>query len=106
MARGTSLRSIGRHCQHGSVQEFDRRELERSGWRTTLEYRENHVRARDGRLEQLQVVWRAEAERVAADRGTQVVQATGSTLGKVWSRLRTEAELVDVRARRAALQRS
>lgn len=88
--------------QHGQMQQHDRRELERSGWRTTLEYRENLIRARDGRLAQLEVVWRAEGERVGRDGVVQVVSATGSTLAKVWSRLRAEADLADVRSRRDA----
>lgn len=91
-----------RRRQHGSVQQFDRCELERSGWRTTLDYQENHVRGRDGRLEQLHVVWRAEAERVGRDGVTQVVAASGSTLAKAWSRLRAEADLVEVRSQRRA----
>jgi hypothetical protein len=49
--------AIRLHRAHGAAQHVDRRELEHDGWRTTLEYRENHVRARDGRLTQLQVVW-------------------------------------------------
>jgi hypothetical protein len=89
-----------RRRQHGSVQQFDRCELERSGWRTTLDYQENHVRGRDGRLEQLHVVWRAEAERVGRDGVTQVVAASGSTLAKAWSRLRAEADLAEVRMHR------
>lgn len=86
--------------QHGAVQPADRRELEQAGWRTTLEYRENHVRGRDGRLTHVQVVWTAEAE-FDHDRPTpMVVSATASTVDKVWSRLRTQVELADVTARR------
>lgn len=87
---------------HGADQHHDRCELERAGWRTTLEYRENHVRGRDGMLLQLQVVWCAEAERDGSPGGAgpTVITATGSTLDKVWSRLRTAAELADVKARR------
>lgn len=88
--------------QHGAVLPVDRRALERSGWRTTLEYRENHVRGRDGRLQHVETVWHAEAEREPADGhdGPTVVSATASSVDKVWSRLRTQAEVADVRARR------
>lgn len=88
--------------QHGQVQPFDRCELERSGWRTVLDYRENLVRGRDGRLEQLEVVWYAEAERVDRHGVTQVVGATASSAAAAWSRLRAEADLATVRARRTA----
>ena len=53
-----------RQRQHGAVlQQSDRRELERIGWRTTLEFRENNTRGRDGRLLQVEEIWHAEAER-------------------------------------------
>lgn len=90
------LRMGGRR-QHGAVQHADRRELEHDGWRTTLEYRENHVRGRDGRLRQLHVQWQAVAERVDADGVLQVISAQGSTVDKAWSRLRLQAELAVVR---------
>jgi hypothetical protein len=87
---------IGRR-QHGAEPHGDRGELERTGWRTTLEYRENHVRERDGRLRLLRVEWRAEAERPMSTGGAPIViWASGSTLDKVWSRLRSQADLVDV----------
>ncbi len=75
----------------------DRRELEAAGWRTTLEYRENHVRGRDGRLRQLRVVWYAEAERArAGGHGPAVVTAVATTPDLAWARLRTQADLVDI----------
>jgi hypothetical protein len=104
--------AIRLHRAHGAAQHVDRRELEHDGWRTTLEYRENHVRARDGRLTQLQVVWQAEAERrVGGERAdtpaqTVVIAATASSVERVWSRLRMEAELADIRLRRRALSAS
>src|ERR1700741_4025911 len=50
--------------RHGvRLEPDDRRELERAGWRTMMDYRENHVRARDGRLVEVEAVWVAEAER-------------------------------------------
>ena len=90
---------LGRfHRRHGTPLGFDRTELEAEGWRTTLDYRENHVRGRDGRLSQLRVVWRAEAERDGPVDGPTVVSATAPTIEKVWSRLRTAADLADLRA--------
>ncbi len=99
MARRDRLLRFNR--QHGAEQPTDRCELERAGWRTTLEYRENHSRGRDGRLQHLQVEWFAVAERESGGDGPTVVTATGSTVDKVWSRLRTQAEVADVSARRA-----
>ena len=90
------LRMGGRR-QHGAVQHADRCELEHDGWRTTLEYRENHVRGRDGRLRQLHVQWHAVAERVDDGGSLSVISAEGSTVDKAWSRLRLQAELADVR---------
>ena len=87
--------------QHGTVVPTDRQELEQAGWRTTLEYRENHVRGRDGKLAHVQVVWQAEAEFDRDRASPLVVTATASTTDKVWSRLRTQAELADVRPARA-----
>ena len=87
--------------QHGQTQPFDRRELENSGWRTTLESRENHGRGRDGRLECLEVVWHAEAERVSRNGTVRVVSAVANTQARAWSRLRAAADLADVKARRS-----
>jgi hypothetical protein len=98
----TRTERLGRfHRRHGAEIADDRRLLEAAGWRTTLEYRENHVRARDGRLTQLRVVWRAEAEREGwgGEERTVVVAATAATVERVWSRLRTEADLAEVHAR-------
>ncbi len=100
-----------RQRQHGAIlQQADRRELERAGWRTTLEFRENNVRGRDGRLLQVEEIWHAEAERDAAqrtdldpvhgvERGVDFVHATAESLDEVWSKLRRQAELADVRRR-------
>jgi hypothetical protein len=88
---------MGGRRQHGAVQHTDRCELENDGWRTTLEYRENHVRGRDGRLRQLHVQWHAVAERVDDDGSLSVISAQGSTVDKAWSRLRLQAELAAVR---------
>jgi hypothetical protein len=99
MAR-TSPLAIRLRREHGAVQHPDRRDLERDGWRTTLDYRENHVRGRDGLLRQLHVAWHAEAEQDLPDGRSVVISATASSVDRVWSRLRMEAELTDVRLRR------
>lgn len=106
MLRGTTP-GIRRERQHGAVlQQYDRRDLERAGWRTTLDYRENLIRARDGRLLQVEPVWHAEAERSEAarwrgehdgQRGIDFIAATADSVDAVWARLRVEAELADVR---------
>ena len=111
----TPRQRLMRQRQHGAIlQQADRRELERAGWRTTLEFRENNVRGRDGRLLQVEEIWHAEAERdparwVAADlaagaehgadRGVDFVHATAESVDEVWSKLRRQAELADVRRR-------
>jgi hypothetical protein len=119
----TPRQRLLRQRRHGAIlQQADRRELERAGWRTTLEFRENNVRGRDGRLLQVEEIWHAEAERDraqrtaadlshGADRGVDFVHATAESVDEVWSKLRRQAELADVRRRddsrhRAAVQAS
>ena len=108
-----SSKSVRRQRQHGAVlQQADRRDLERAGWRTTLEFRENNIRGRDGTLLQVETIWHAEAERDPAkrrhadwghaqrshaERGVDFIYATAETVDAVWSRLHVEAELADVR---------
>ena len=82
------------------MQQADRRELERAGWRTTLEFRENNVRGRDGRLLQVEEIWHAEAERDPGSRevrGVDFVHATAESVDELWSKLRRRAELADVK---------
>lgn len=77
--------------RHGPVIEpADRRALERAGWRTTLDYRENHVRAGDGRLLEVVPWWTAEAERF--DGNVSVVTAVARTADEAWARLRDDVE--------------
>lgn len=114
----TPRQRLLRQRQHGAIlQQTDRRELERAGWRTTLEFRENNVRGRNGRLLQVEEIWHAEAERNSAqrsatgddhdDRGVDFVHATAESVDEVWSKLRRRAELADVRrADQAAVQAS
>src|SRR3954451_12373757 len=80
-------RSARRPRRHGMlVQPEDRRALDRSGWRTTLDYRENHLRARDGRLLEVAPTWTAEAERF--DGEVCVASAIGGAGDEACSRLR------------------
>jgi len=97
----TARQRLLRQRQHGAIlQQQDRRELERSGWRTTLDFRENNVRGRDGRLLQVEEIWHAEAERDpngARTRGVDFIHATAESVDEVWAKLRRQAELADVR---------
>lgn len=89
---GSNLRETARRPRrHGVlVEPSDRRALERAGWRTTLEYRENHVRGRDGKLVEVVPVWTAEAERFDGD--LVIASATGPTAEEAWIGLRIEIE--------------
>lgn len=77
------------------LQPADRRDLERAGWRTTLDYRENHVRSLDGRLLRVEAVWVAAAERY--DGELSVAAAEGATAEEAWARLREEIDAERVR---------
>lgn len=61
-----------------------------------LEFRENLVRARDGRLLQVDEVWYAEAER-DGPHGVDLIHATAETADLAWAKLRRRAEIADVR---------
>ena len=102
MARmGSSIVSPSRQRQrrHGAALEPDqRRELERSGWRTTLDFRENHVRGLDGRLLRVESVWIAEAERF--DGQVEVASAEGATADEAWNRLGDEIAVSNTRVLR------
>ena len=96
-------RPVDRARQHGPVLEpADRRALEREGWRTTLDYRENHVRSLDGQLLRVEPVWVAEAERY--DGEVIVAASTGPTADAAWCQLRADiAAAVVTRLRRVRL---
>ena len=72
------------------IEPVDRRALERAGWRTMLDYRENHVRGRNGRLVEVEAVWIAEAERF--DGMMVVASATGPNVEQAWATLRDDIE--------------
>ena len=77
--------------RHGvRLEPVDRRDLERAGWRTMMDYRENHVRARDGRLVEVEAVWVAEAERF--DGAMVVASAMGATVEEAWAQLRNDID--------------
>ena len=77
--------------RHGPVVEPEaRRQLERAGWRTTIDYRENHVRSVDGRLLRIEPVWVAVAERY--DLHVSVASAEGSTADEAWQNLWIEID--------------
>jgi hypothetical protein len=93
------LRPHQRARRHGAVLgPADRRALERAGWRTTLEYRENHVRGLDGRLLRIEPVWIAEAERY--DGEVSIATAGGRTPDDAWAQLRASVEASQVRTLR------
>jgi hypothetical protein len=83
-ARSRRARRPRRHVD--VLDQPDRRALERAGWRTTLEYRENHVRGRNGRLLEVVPHWVAEAERFAG--AGVVATASGETADEAWANLR------------------
>lgn len=87
-----NLRQTSRRPRrHGVlVEPDDRRVLERDGWRTTLDYRENHLRGRNGKLVEVVPVWTAEAERFDGD--LVIASATGVTADEAWANLRLEIE--------------
>lgn len=60
-----------------------RRQLERLGWRTTLDYRENHVRAATGQLLEVIPVWTAEAEQFGG--GVRMASASAETQVEAWN---------------------
>ncbi len=84
MAKDTSPRP--RRRRRMTIDQPDRRALERAGWRTLLDYRENHVRGADGRLLAVEGRWMAEAERSDGAWLMTVVPAT--TVDEAWAQLR------------------
>jgi len=93
------LSPSSRAREHGAVlRPAARRDLERAGWRTTLDYRENHVRGLDGQLLRVEPVWTAEAERF--DGPLVVASATGRSSEEAWSNLRADVEAAQVTTRR------
>lgn len=88
-----SMRQFSRRPRrHGETLEpADRRLLERAGWRTMLDYRETHVRGRDGRLLRAVPTWTAEAE-LFDDGDIVLATGTGATADEAWAQLRLDVE--------------
>ena len=84
MAKHTSPRP--RRRQWTTIDQPDRRALERAGWRTLLDYRENHVRGTDGRLLAVEARWTAEAER--SDGAWLMTVVPTTTMDEAWAQLR------------------
>ena len=83
-----------------TVDHPDRRALECAGWRTLLDYRENHVRDDEGTLLAVVPRWTAEAERLDdADRAERIVvaSATASSREEVWAKLRRATTVAGLR---------
>lgn len=87
-----SRHPVPRRRSHAQRQPFDRRELERCGWRTTLDYRENHERDAAGVLGVVTTEWRAEGEWFNADGDVIALSARGASPAAAWRRLRSAAE--------------
>ena len=88
-----------RERRHGAVlQPTQRRQLERAGWRTTLDYRENHVRGLDGRLLRVEPIWIAEAERYNGH--VEIASAEGATADEAWSQLADDVAASRIRTLR------
>jgi len=61
-----------------------------------MDYRENHVRARDGRLVEIEAVWIVEAERL--DDGVMVAaSASGPSVEQAWATLHADIDEARVR---------
>lgn len=96
----TMHRPARRQRRHGAPLECaDRRALERAGWRTTLEFCENHVRGRDGRLLTVESRWTAEAERIHGE--VTVASASAATADAAWAKLRHTIESFELRVAHA-----
>lgn len=77
-----------RHRTRPRLHHLDRQALERAGWRTLLDYRENHVRGEDGTLLEVCPRWIAEAELVRGAVTVSVASATAPTIDEAWKRVR------------------
>lgn len=78
------------HTADLDAEQRDRGVLESEGWRTTLEYRENHRRDECGTLIGVEAQWRAEAERSDPAGRIRVLAVVGPNPKGVWRRLRLE----------------
>ena len=81
-----TTRDLGRR-HRPRVAQADRRALERAGWRTLLDYREDLVRNEQGMLLGVVATWVAEAERNDGA-GAVVVTVTARRPDLIWTDLR------------------
>lgn len=103
----TAVGSATRRRRHhrSSLRQLDRSALEGAGWRTTLEFRENHVRSTNGRLVEIDTWWVAEAERERPTHDAPLIDATAAVVvtasarseSRAWARLLAAAQSVDDR---------
>lgn len=89
---GDGVSAVAPRRRHVQRQPFDRRELERRGWRTTLEYQENHERDGSGVLGAVDAQWRAEGEQIDAAGDVIALVAVAASPAAAWRRLRVAAE--------------
>jgi hypothetical protein len=96
---GIHERSSWRRRRRMTVDQPDRRAMECCGWRTMLDYTENHLRATDGTLLAVVPRWTAEAERAdpTLSTRTRVATATATTREEVWAQLRQATAIADLR---------
>ena len=78
-----------RHRRRRALGRTDRRALERAGWRTLLEFREDHVRDEDGTLLAVATRWTAEAEHPSGS--VLAASVVAATPDAAWARLRAVA---------------
>jgi hypothetical protein len=82
LSRARIERASYNRGHRSTLRQLDRRWLERGGWRTTLEFRENHVRSIEGRLLETESMWVAEAEFEG-----RVIAAIERSESRAWARL-------------------
>lgn len=93
--------SMPRPRRHGPVLGPPaRRELERRGWRTTVDYVENHERALDGRLLGVRSHWVTVAEHDGFPSAP--IAARCGDLGSAWDQLLDRAMVQAATAQQAA----
>lgn len=74
------------------MRQLDRDALERAGWRTTLDFKENHRRSFDGALLEVESMWVAEAEHVD---GRDVITVSARSERRAWAELLARARARD-----------
>ncbi len=94
-ANADARRLVPTRRSHGAViGPPARREIERAGWRTRLEFRESRRRSIDGQLLAIEECWIAEAQRFDGEIAS--AQAIADTAAGAWDALRAQIERDDV----------